>query len=61
MAGNSIAQVQAEDATTEHDQDQQTESEDATQGVAAPARQKIISEAMFQYVRLGGNVIQRTQ
>jgi hypothetical protein len=60
VAGNSVAQVQAEDATTEHDQDQQTESEDATQGVAAPARQKIISEAMFQYVRLGGNVIQRT-
>jgi hypothetical protein len=60
LAENSVAQIQAEDATTEHDQEQQTESDDATHDVATPARQKIISEAMFQYVRLCGNTVSRT-
>ena len=57
MAENSVAHIQTEDATAEHDQEHQTESEEATQDVATPARQKIVSEAMFHCVRLSDNMV----
>jgi len=52
--------TETEDTAAEHDEEQQTESEDATLNVTTPARQRIISEAMFQYVRLGDNMGSRT-
>jgi hypothetical protein len=55
LAGVNVAQTPTEGATTEDDQEQQTESGDATLDVATPARQKIITEALFQYVRLSDN------
>lgn len=54
LAGNSVAQAQHEDGAAEDVQ--QTESGDVTVDAPTTPRQKTISEAMFQYVRLGENM-----
>lgn len=53
LAETSVAHVQTEDVVAEDGQ--QTESGDATLNMDTRARQKIISESMFHYVRLGAN------